>query len=282
MNDRDPYVYKTTDYGQTWRRIDGGIPRGVLSYTHVVREDPVQVGLLYVGTENGLWVSFDDGGRWHSMQSNLPHVPVHWIVVQDHFYDLVVATYGRGFWILDDITPLQQLALRWQADELNRTLAGNGSSDRSASDGSASDGTLLLVPRRAYRFRSKESPMSQPGDPAAGENPEYGATLHYYLPQDLEEDTDLELVILDEDGEQVVELEGLSDEAGLHRVNWGLRGERTTEAKLRTGVDENPFISMPDEGWRSVPDGGRMSLLVPPGALHGAPHGGREGADAES
>jgi hypothetical protein len=108
--------------------------------------------------------------------------------------------------------------------------------------------------------------MSQPGDPAAGENPEYGATLHYYLPQDLEEGTDLELVILDQDGEEVIELEDLSSEAGLHRVNWGLRGERTTEAKLRTGVDENPFISIPDRGWRSVPDGGRMSLLVPPGA----------------
>jgi photosystem II stability/assembly factor-like uncharacterized protein len=271
VNDRDPYLYKTTDYGQTWRRIDGGIPRGALSYTHVIQEDPVQAGLLYAGTENGLWVSFDDGGSWHSLQSNLPHAPVHWLVVQDHFNDLVVATYGRGFWILDDITPLQQLALRWQAGEVNVSTAGNGTSrggtasDGVSNAGSANGGALLFVPRPAYRFRFKESPMSQPGDPAAGENPEYGATIHYYLPEDLDEDTDLELAVLDADGEQVVELEDLDDEAGLHRVHWDLRGERTTEAKLRTKVEENPHVPIPDRGWRSAPDSPRMSIVMPPG-----------------
>jgi photosystem II stability/assembly factor-like uncharacterized protein len=83
LGDTEPYLFKTSDYGATWRRIDGGIPRSTFSYTHVIREDPVQPGLLYAGTENGVWVSFDDGGGWHSLQSNLPHTPVHWLVVQE-------------------------------------------------------------------------------------------------------------------------------------------------------------------------------------------------------
>ena len=81
----------------------------MLSYAHCIREDPVRRGLLYLGTENAIYVSFDDGENWQPLQTNLPHAPVYWITVQEHFNDLVIATYGRGFWILDDITPLQQL-----------------------------------------------------------------------------------------------------------------------------------------------------------------------------
>ena len=79
---------------------------------HVVREDPKRKGLLYAGTENALFVSFDDGKAWESLQTNLPQAPVHWLTIQEHFNDLVVGTYGRGFWILDDMTPLQQLTPR--------------------------------------------------------------------------------------------------------------------------------------------------------------------------
>ncbi|MBI4544829.1 MAG: sialidase, partial [Gemmatimonadetes bacterium] len=109
MNNRDPFVYKTIDYGRTWKLITNGIPKSPLSYAHCVREDPVRRGLLYLGTESGLYVSFNDGESWQPLQRNLPHAPVYWIVVQEHFNDLVVATYGRGFWILDDLGPLQQL-----------------------------------------------------------------------------------------------------------------------------------------------------------------------------
>src|SRR5215216_4894768 len=109
VNNRDPFIYKTKDYGKTWKAITNGIPRSMLSYAHCVREDPVRRGLLYVGTENGLYVSFDDGELWQPLQSNLPRVPVYWMVVQEHSNDLVVGTYGRGFWILDDLTPVQQM-----------------------------------------------------------------------------------------------------------------------------------------------------------------------------
>ena len=73
-------------------------------FVHVIREDPVRRGLLYLGTENGLYVSFDDGAAWQPLQTNLPHAPVYWMVIQEHFNDLVISTYGRGFWILDDLS----------------------------------------------------------------------------------------------------------------------------------------------------------------------------------
>jgi photosystem II stability/assembly factor-like uncharacterized protein len=153
MNNRDPYVYKTTDYGKTWKSVSSDIPRSVFSYAHCVREDPVRKGLLYLGTENALYVSFNDGGNWHPLQTNLPHAPVHWLTIQDHFNDLVVGTYGRGFWILDDVTPLQQLTSGVMELDVH-----------------------LFAPRPAYRFHFVTSPMSQRADTAVGKNPPYGAS----------------------------------------------------------------------------------------------------------
>ena len=98
-------------------------------------------GLLYAGTENGLYVSFNDGESWQPLQNNLPHAPVYWITVQERFNDLVVATYGRGFWIIDDITPLQQAAAEVVAKDAH-----------------------LFPPRAAYRFRSIESPEATTDD----------------------------------------------------------------------------------------------------------------------
>ncbi|MFV1987101.1 MAG: sialidase [Gemmatimonadota bacterium] len=249
----DPYLYSTADYGETWTRIDGDIPRSVLSFTHVIREDPTTPGLLYAGTENGIYVSFDDGGGWVSMQSNLPRAPVYWITVQERFNDLVIATYGRGFWILDDITAIQQIA---------------GARDPATSGGSADTplptAPTLFAPRPAYRFRYRASAMSQPDDPVAGTNPEFGASIHYYLPSDLSDADSLEVQILDSAGDTVTTLSG-SEEAGLHRLMWGLRGEPTTQARLRTKPDESPHFQMPERGWRPMPDGGRLTMLVPPG-----------------
>ena len=153
VNNRDPFVYKTTDYGRTWRSIAGDIPKSVHSYAHCVREDPVEEGLLYLGTENALYFSLDDGEHWLPLQSGLPHAPVHWLTIQEHFNDLVVATYGRGFWILDDITPLRQLTPR-SAERRRR---------------------ICSTPRPAYRFRAITDPMMMPDDPTEGRNPPDGA-----------------------------------------------------------------------------------------------------------
>ena len=110
MDNRDPFIFKTTDFGGTWTMISGGIPKSVLSYVRVVAEDPNQKGLLFAGTGNALYYSLDDGGHWTHFKEGLPPAPVSWAVVQKRFHDLVVSTYGRGFYILDDITPLEQMA----------------------------------------------------------------------------------------------------------------------------------------------------------------------------
>jgi photosystem II stability/assembly factor-like uncharacterized protein len=108
LDDRRPYIWRTTDFGKSWTSIVSGIR--VDDYVHVVREDPVRAGLLYAGTEHGVYVSFNDGARWHPLSMNLPDVQVSDLVVEGR--DLVIATHGRSFWVLDDITPLRQ----WNAE----------------------------------------------------------------------------------------------------------------------------------------------------------------------
>lgn len=108
LDDYEPYLYKTTNYGKTWKRINNGIPDD--DFTRVIRADPVREGLLYAGTETGLYISFDDGASWESFQLNLPVSPIHDLVVKND--DLVVATHGRSFWILDDLSPLRQFSDR--------------------------------------------------------------------------------------------------------------------------------------------------------------------------
>ena len=103
-DDFAPYVFKTTDFGKTWTKLVAGFPAN--DYVHAVRVDPRRPGLLFAGTERGVCVSFDDGAHWQSLQLNLPRAPVNDLVIKNT--DLVVATHGRSFWVLDDITPLEQ------------------------------------------------------------------------------------------------------------------------------------------------------------------------------
>jgi len=239
VNNRDPFIYKTTDYGKSWTAITNGIPHTMLSYAHCVREDPVRQGLLYLGTEGGLFVSFDDGANWQALQANLPHAPVYWLVVQEHFNDLVIATYGRGFWILDDLGPLQQL------------------------NGSVRDANSYLFPLRpAYRFRNAAVPASVDFDPTAGQNPAYGAAINYYLKS--APAGDVKIKIEDAQGQLVRTINGTKT-AGINRVNWDLRGEQSKEVRLRMSPAYAPEIRNGTEGWRVAPEGGRMSLLMPPG-----------------
>ncbi|MCX5762256.1 MAG: glycosyl hydrolase [Gemmatimonadetes bacterium] len=106
QDDFSPILFKTTDFGKTWTKIVAGIP--ATEFTRAIREDPKKAGLLYATTEQGVWVSFDDGGHWQSLRRNMPSVPVHDLVIKDN--DLVIGTHGRSFWIMDDIAPLRQLA----------------------------------------------------------------------------------------------------------------------------------------------------------------------------
>jgi hypothetical protein len=216
VNNRDPWILKTTDFGQTWKNIGSGIPKSVLSYTHCVREDPKRKGLLYAGTENALYVSFDDGGKWIPLQSNMPHAPVHWMVVQENFNDLVVATYGRGIWIMDDITPLQQVN--------NEALSSEAH---------------LFSPRPAYRLRNTTRIQSYPADQCSGQNPRYGASLTYYLKEASEDP--VWITIEDGSGKAVRRFKG-TQTAGINRVHWDLRHEPPKSAQLRVKPPGNPNV----------------------------------------
>src|SRR5438034_1360085 len=237
VNNRDPFLDKTSDHGRTWKAIANGIPRSMLSYAHCVREDPVRRGLLYLGTENAAYVSFDDGENWQPLQMNLPHAPVYWLTVQEGFNDLVIATYGRGVWILDDVTPLRQLT----PDVLSADAH-------------------LFPPRTAYRWRDITAPYSAPSDPTAGQDAPYGASINYYLKSDATGPVTVRIV--NASGQVVRAIDG-ARRAGVNRLYWDLRDEATPAVQLRTAPLYAPDVPLGVEGWR--PGGQRLSILVPPG-----------------
>jgi len=155
LEDYKPYLYRTRDGGKTWKNAAEGIPDG--HYLNAVREDPVRKGLLYAGTEMGVYVSFDDGDHWQSLQLNLPNASIRDLAV--HQDDLIVATHGRSFWVLDDITPLREV-----------------------SEKVAQSDAHLFKPRMAWRMRpGSDNGTPVPTDEAAAENPPAGAALNYYL-----------------------------------------------------------------------------------------------------
>jgi hypothetical protein len=168
IDDLHPYIYRTHDRGKTWKLISGSFPADAPVDT--VREDPVRKGLLFAGTETSVWVSFDDGDHWQSLQLNLPRTSMRDLWIHDS--DLIVATHGRSFWILDDITPLRQLA-----------------------DATASSDAYLFKPEPAYRVRRSTNPDTpiQPDEPL-GENPLDGAILDYFLRQPASGPVTLEIV----------------------------------------------------------------------------------------
>ncbi len=237
VGDFAPYVYRTGDYGQTWTRIVNGVAESPLSYTRNIREDPVRPGLLYLGTENFLYVSFDDGDNWQRLTGGLPPSPMYWITVQEHFGDLVVGTYGRGFWILDDISPLQQ----WN-DEV------------------AAASVHLFPPRGVYRFHPITAPFAQFDDWSAGENPPYGAPINFWLDEAVEE---VAIEIRNAAGETIRTLETEGKE-GLNRVWWDLREEASTPVVLRTKPRFADWVDLGNDRTRASSIG-RISILAPPG-----------------
>jgi len=212
-DDFAPYLLKTEDYGATWTTIVNGIDAD--AFTRVIRADPERQGLLYAGTETGMWVSLDDGQNWQSFQQNLPVVPITDLVVKNN--DLVVATQGRSFWVLDDLTMLHQL------DQVP-----------------SSTEAWLFKPRPSYRLRGGR----RDGSLTQGTNADAGVVLQYMLAEDLGE-SELKLEILQSDGQVIRTLHAKPDadakdesasnrrpgepepvlerEAGTHRYVWNLR-----------------------------------------------------------
>jgi hypothetical protein len=212
LDDFKPYIFKTTDLGKSWTAITAGIPDG--AYAHAVREDPRRKGLLYAGTELGVYVSFDDGAHWQPLQLNLPQSPIHDLVVKDD--DLVAATHGRAFWVLDDLAPLRQINPQ-----------------------TASADTILYQPQTAVRLHyPEEIDKRQP----AGENPPPGAIIDYYFKTAPKDEVTID--ISDSQGkvvrhlsskekkefeqppewpDQVKELKTIPANEGMNRYAWNLR-----------------------------------------------------------
>ncbi|MEQ8424369.1 MAG: hypothetical protein RIA63_06645, partial [Cyclobacteriaceae bacterium] len=206
MNDFTPHIYKTNNYGKSWTKIVNGIPTN--TFARSVREDPDRKGLLYAGTENGLFVSFDDGGNWLSLQNNLPQVPITDLRVKRK--DLVVATQGRALWILDDLTPLHQI-----------------------SDQVVKADYYLYKPRDTYAPLARAFSIN--GD--RGTNPPSGAGITYVLNKAVDENVPMSMEVLDASG-RVVYSEStntpktecdaflkkqLERSVGAHLWNWNMK-----------------------------------------------------------
>ncbi len=170
LDDFKPYLFKTTDFGKSWKKIVNGIPQN--EFTHVIREDPTNKGMLYAGTERGIYVSFDAGERWQPLQLNLPVTPVHDLAIQAREHDLVAATHGRSFWILDDLTPLYQLK-------------------------DITSDIFLYKPRHTYRIDGGS--FDRPGL-ALGKNPPGGVVVTYFLKHQPKEKDSLKLEFVDAGG----------------------------------------------------------------------------------
>jgi photosystem II stability/assembly factor-like uncharacterized protein len=217
LDDTKPHVFKTTDAGKTWTRIESGLPDG--SWVHAVREDTTDRNLLFAATETGVFASFDDGAHWQSLQINLPRSPVHDLVVKGD--DLVVATHGRSFWILDNITPLRQVA-----------------------EASAASNLFLYAPQTAARLYYPDQVDARP---PVGQNPPAGVMIDYYLPAKASGPISME--IADSTGavvrhlssvksnkaeqppewpDQVHPTETLPSNAGMNRYVWNMRYDDPT------------------------------------------------------
>jgi len=214
LDDFNPLIYKTHDYGKTWTRISNGIPPG--AYVRAVREDPKMKGLLYAGTETGVYFSVDDGAHWQSLQLNLPTTPIHDLAVKDD--DLIAATHGRSFWILDDVSPLRQ-----------------------ANSDIANQDFHLYRPATAIRLHfPDEVDRRRP----VGDNPPKGAILYYYLKNKPAEKEEIAMEIIDAQGKRVRRLSNheknkqeqppewpdrekpadlLPADAGMNRFAWDFR-----------------------------------------------------------
>ena len=187
LDDLKPYFYKTTDFGKTWKLLTHGIPADV--FTRTIREDPVRKGLLYAGTETGVYVSLNDGENWQPLQLNLPVVPITDLTVKDN--DLIAATQGRAFWVLDDLTVLHQIT--------------------------GAQTTRLFKPRDVYRPTRR---FRGGGLPGLGQNPTSDLVVTYYLQQ---KPTNARLEFLDISETVVRTITRIPAEAGMNRFEWDMR-----------------------------------------------------------
>jgi photosystem II stability/assembly factor-like uncharacterized protein len=261
IDDPHPYIYRTHDGGATWSSIVEGLPPD--SPVNTVREDPVRKGLLFAGTETAVWMSSDDGGHWQPIQYNLPHTSMRDLLIQGN--DLVVATHGRSFWILDDISALRQLDTAKPETE-----------------------AVLFKPGEAYRVRRStytDTPM--PPDEPAGENPPDGAAIDYSLPDSVTGPVTLEVLDAggklvrrfssedkpeatpDELAKQLIPLywlkmpKTLPAAAGMHRWIWDLRYATPTATRYEYPISAVPHATpRTPQGALALPGAYQVRLIA--------------------
>lgn len=233
FGDNTPYIYKTLDYGKTWTVITKGIPSE--EFVRVVRADPKRKGLLYAGTEKGVWVSFDDGESWSKLQLNLPPVPIHDLAIKND--NLIAATHGRSFWLIDDLTPLHQLGQEMVNQEL-----------------------VLFKPMPSFRMAgsdNRESPKLE------GANHPNGVMVHYFI-KNIDEKTEVKLEIVEQSGTVIRSFSNKAKEktdqiavkAGGGRFVWNMRyqGYKTFPGMV--------FYGSPNLGPKAVPGKYQVRLTV--------------------
>ncbi len=250
FGDRTPYLFKTTDYGKTWTKITSGIPSD--EYCRVVREDPNKPGLLFAGTERGVYVSFNDGDSWQKLNLNLPITPVRDLQVQKREKDLVVATHGRAFWVLDDITPLYEI--------MDKNVKGD---------------KYLFKPRPAYRMQG-----GQRESKTTGTNAPNGVLVRYYLKS--KSGKELQLQFLDDKNDTIITYSSLknpkgepmkvakefyqdttkqkadfvTNKAGMSSFTWNMRYPDATDV-----VGTNVMWAGSGEGVRALPGNYKVRLI---------------------
>ena len=237
VGDFKPYVYKTENFGKSWEKIISGISPGNLSYTRNIKEDPVTKGLLYLGTENALYFSNDDGKNWQSLMSNLPPAPMYWIDIQEHFNDLVIGTYGRGIWILDDLSPLQQL------DESITKKESH-----------------LFDIKPSYRFHNVTSSLQILREASTGQDPPKGASINYWL----NEAKDVEIIITNQENETIKTIKEKGNK-GVNRLWWDFLTEETDGIVFRTKPLYADWFSLDENKEREDSDLYKFSIMSPPG-----------------
>lgn len=238
MGDFAPYVYKSTDYGKSWTKITAGIEHSPLSYCRMIKEDPINPDLLYLGTENALYFSLDKGANWQSLMTNLPSSPMYWMDIPTHFNDLVVGTYGRGVWILDDLTPLQQFTPEVKASAMH-----------------------LFKPKDAYRLQPVSMVMQFFKEASFGDDPPTGTSLHYWQSGAVKDS--VSLVISNAQGDTIRTLKH-KGKPGINRVWWDFKEDPSTPLVLRTKPVHASWVPLSEKRTRKalVPP---MSLLAAPG-----------------
>ncbi len=224
MGDFDPWIYKTEDYGENWEKISDGIPSSPHSFVHVVREDPKRPGMLFAGTDNSVWLTLDDGDNWTKLRLNMPPAPVYWLTLQERFDDLVVGTYGRGLYILDDIGALRGLD--------SESLASN---------------TLFDV-RPTYRWQEVQGIKTE-GSMSTGRDPRYGAAIDYFVAG--EGAGRVSIAIEDAAGNVVRQVNG-SGRPGINRAYWDLRHPSPQLPRFYTKPPGRDWVPLEQGGDRVV------------------------------